>query len=66
MPLQVRKSEENPFIGPLSFELFDSTTQKMIVQGMCDYDEALQIAHDLNAMNRPKVVSIQRTPEKSR
>jgi hypothetical protein len=58
MSLEVRKSVENPFVGPLSFELFDSITQTIIVQGLGDYNEAVAIARDLNALRRPKVVPI--------
>jgi hypothetical protein len=56
MTLQVRKSERNLIVG-LSFCLFDTATQKIIIEGLGDYNEAVQIARDLNAI-RPKVVPI--------
>ena len=65
MTLEVRKSKESPFTGPLTtYHLLDSESQKIVVEGLYDYDEAVAIARDLNALNRPKVVPINRTLEK--
>jgi hypothetical protein len=69
MTLRVRKSEENLFTGPLTYHLFDTVTQRVIVDGLCDFSEAVQIAHDINAISaisHRRVISIDRTAGKSR